>query len=241
LFGPADGARDPDTFPRTLLCGFTILLALYAYPIAGSQMSFIQVLPVIVAMICLGDLWRCQLERMSAIPSILMRAAAWGLLFCVAASYLAIGRSERNFYQSLPSLQLPGAERIHVYPAQARDYRWLVKNLNDHCDIFVAFPELPSLHIWTGKETLRGMDVDDWMLSASNEEQTGASAVLSQHSNACEVYNPDLVNFWNASHQNWDSLPLVSYLHENFKAVGTTGQFTLLVRNDRNLNIQQSR
>jgi hypothetical protein len=118
--------------------------------------------------------------------------------------------------------------------------RWLVKNLNDHCDIFVAFPELPRLHIGTGKDTWRGLDVDDWMLSASNEEQTGASTVLSQHSNACEVYNPDLVNLWNVSHKNWDSLPQVRYLRENFKAVDTTGQFTLLVRNDRNLDIQQS-
>jgi hypothetical protein len=238
LFGHQDTVGEPDTFPRTLLCTFTIVVTLYAYPIAGSQMSFIQVLPVIVVMTCLGDLLRWQQKKLSVPPPVLRHAATWGILLWVAASYLAIARSERNFYESLPSLHLPGAERIHLYPAQLRDYRWLVKNLNDHCEMFVAFPELPSLHIWTGKDTLRGMDVDDWMLSASQGEQLAAVTVLSQRSNSCAIYNPDLENFWNTSHQNWDSLPLVRYLHENFKVVGTTGRFSLLVRNDRSLNIQ---
>jgi hypothetical protein len=159
------------------------------------------------------------------------------LLLWVAGSYLVIARSERRFYDSLPSLQLRGAGRIHLYPAQARDYPWLVQNLNDHCDIFLSFPELPSLHIWTGKDPLARLEFDDWMLGASNEQQIAASAVLSQHANPCAIYNPDLVAFWNRTHQNLDSLPLVRYLHENFKVVGATGQFYFLVRNERNLNI----
>ena len=136
LFDPQHGVGLAATFPRALLCVFTILQALYAYPIAGSQMSFIQVLPIIVALTCLGDVLQWQEERLSVIPRVLMRTATWVLLLCVAASYLVIAHNERKFYDSLPSLLLPGAERIHLYPAQARDYRWLVQNLNDHCDIF---------------------------------------------------------------------------------------------------------
>ncbi len=237
LYGRADNASVSNTFPRTLLCTVTVLQTLYAYPIAGSQMSFIQVLPIIAVMTCSGDLLQWQQKRLSIIPPMLIRAASLVLLLCVAASYLVIARSERKFYDSLPSLQLRGAGRIHLYPAQARDYRWLAQNLNDHCDIFMGFPELPSLHIWTGRDPLAGLDVDDWMLTASNEQQIAASAVLSQHPDACAIYNPDLVGFWNRTHQNWDSLPLVRYLHENFKVVGASGQFYFLVRNERNLDI----
>jgi hypothetical protein len=237
LYGHSEDASASNTFPRTILCTVTVLQTLYTYPAPGSQMSFIQVLPIIVAMTWLGDLLRWQQQRLSTIPPVLVRAATAMLLLWVAGSYLVIARRERKFYDSLPALRLRGAERIHLYPAQARDYPWLVQNLNDHCDIFMGFPEFPSLHIWTGKDPLAGLEFDDWMFSSSNEQQIAASAVLSQHPNACAIYNPAIVDFWNRTHQNLDSLPLVRYLHENFKVVGATGQFYFLVRNDRDLNI----
>jgi hypothetical protein len=237
LYGPADTASVSATFPRTLLCILTILQALYAYPIAGSQLSFIQVLPIIVVMTCLGDLLLWQQERLSVVRPLLIRAAALVLLLWVVASYFSVARSDREFYYSRPPLQLRGAGRIHLYPAQARDYSWLVQNLNDHCDLFVSFPELPSLHIWTEKDPLPGLGVDAWMLASSDEQQIAAAEVLSQHPNACAIYDPDLVAFWNPAHQNLDSLPLVRYLHENFKVVGATGQFYFLVRNERDLDI----
>jgi len=168
---------------------------------------------------------------------LLIRAATLVLLLCVVASYLVIARNERKLYNFLIPLQIRGAGRIHVYPTQDRDYRWLVQNLNDHCDIFMGFPELPSLHIWTGKDPVAGFEIDDWIFSASDEQQFSASAILSQHPTACAIYNPDLVAFWNRTHQNLNSLPLVRYLRENFKVVGSTGRFYFLVRNERDLNI----
>ena len=237
LYRDRDSASEANTFPRALLCAVTVLQTLYAYPIAGSQLSFIQVLPIIIVMTCLGDLLQWQQKRLSVIPPMLLRAAALMLLLWVAASYLVIARSERKFYDSLPSLELRGAERIHLYPEQVQDYRWLVQNLNDHCDTFMGFPELPSLHIWTGKDPLPGLELDDWILIVSGERQVAASAALSGHPNACAIYNPDLVGFWNRTHQDLNSLPLVRYLHQNFKVVGATGQFNLLVRNERELDI----
>jgi hypothetical protein len=237
LYGRPENASVSVTFPRTLLCVLTILQALYAYPIAGSQVSFIQVLPIIVIMTCLGDLLLWKQERLRVIPPLLIRAGSLGLLLWVAASYLSVARSERKFYNSLPPLQIRGAERIHLYPVQARDYSWLAQNLNNHCDLFVSFPELPSLHIWTEKNPLPGLDVDNWMMTSSDQQQIAAAKVLSQHPNACAIYDPDLVTFWNRAHQNLEALPLVRYLRDNFKVVGATGQFYFLVRNERDLNI----
>ena len=131
-----------------------------------------------------------------------------------------IARQERKEYDSLPSLQLPGSGRIHLPEAQARDYRWLVRQLNDHCDYLSGLPEVPSLHIWTGKDPLDGMEMDDWMIAMSNEQQMVVSMVISEHPNACTIYNPELVTFWDRPHHDIDSLPLVRYLHENFKVAG---------------------
>jgi hypothetical protein len=236
LYGGSENKNEAHAFPRTLLCTVTVMQMLYAYPIAGSQLSFIQVLPIIVGMICLGDFLLWQQKRLPAIRAPFVLAATSVLLICVAASYLAIARSERADYDALPSLDISGAGRVHLQASQGQDYRWLVQTLNDHCDVFVGLPELPSLHIWTGKDPLEGMDIDDWMLSSTNEQQIDASTVLSEHPNACEIYNPDIVDFWNRTHRNLDGLPLVRYLHENFKVVGQTGRFFFLIRNERNLD-----
>jgi hypothetical protein len=236
LYRPENGSESY-AFPRTLLCVVTVLQMLYAYPVAGSQKLFFLVLPIIVLMVCFGDFVVWQQQRMPDIPRALIRAATAVLLLGVAATYLVIAGNERKYYDSLSSLQLRGAGRIHLPAGQAEDYHWLVRNLDDHCDVFVGVPELPSLHIWTEKDPLPSMDMDAWMLTASNQQQIAVSAILSEHPNACAIYNQDLLGFWGQDQRKLDSLPLVHYLRENFKVVGATGQFSLLVRNQRNLTV----
>jgi hypothetical protein len=236
LYRPESGSESY-AFPRTLLCVVTVLQMLYAYPIAGSQKLFFLVLPIIVLMVCFGDFVVWQQQRLPVIPRAPIRAATAVLLLGVAATYLVIAGNERKYYDSLPSLQLRGAGRIHLQHAQAEDYHWLARSIDDYCDVFVGVPELPSLHIWTGKDPLPGMEIDDWMLTASNQQQIAVSAILSEHPNACAIYNQDLVDFWDRDHRNLDSLPLVHYLRANFKVVGATGQFSLLVRDQRNLTV----
>jgi hypothetical protein len=209
LYGHPEDAGATNPFPRTMLCAVTVLQTLYTYPAPGSQMSFIQVLPAIVAMTWLGDLRHWQLKRLSVIPLTIVRAATLISLIWLAASNLLTARGERIFYESLPSLQIRGAERIHLYPAQVRDYRWLAQNLEAHCDVFVGFPELPSLHIWAQSDPVAGLEFDDWMFAAPSKQQIGASDILSQHPNACAIYSPDLVCFWNRGNQNLALLPLV--------------------------------
>lgn len=241
LYTPPDSQLGVNDFARTLLCVLTILQTLYAYPVAGSQIEFIQVLPYLVVLVCLYDFALWLQKRAPAMPKFLVQVCALTVLFFVVGRYVAMAAHERQQYHAMPSLQLPGATRIHLPEAQAQDYRWLVDQLNAHCDVFIGFPEFPSLHLWTGSEPLDGMDMDDWMLSISEKQQTAAAAVLSQHPNACMVYNPAILVFWNRPPRaDLFSLPLVRYLHQNFKVVGTTGQFSLLVRNQRDLDLTAS-
>jgi hypothetical protein len=232
------------SFARTLLCVLAILQMLHAYPVAGSQVTFVEVLPIIALMIFLSDFlawYRKRLGSPSETASTALRALSSGALVCVAVFYFSIAGSARKAYKSLPSLQLPGAGKIHLPDAQAQDYRWLVRQLDSHCDVFVGVPEVPSLHIWTGKDPLSGMDIDDWMISMPDERQLAASELLSEHPNACAVYNQELVDFWDRPHHDLSSLPLVSYITHNFKVVGTTGKFSLLVKKERDVAAESFR
>jgi hypothetical protein len=238
LFGSS--GREPNTyrFVRVLLCVLTILQLLYAYPVAGTQFVFVQVLPAILVIICLGDFLAQQRERLSKVPSLVSRTAGTVALLSFVASYFMFVHSARAAYDSLPSLQLPGSDRIHVPEPQAQDYYWLVSQLNRHCDVFVGLPEVPSLHVWTGKDPLQGMDMDDWMIGMPDQQQLAATVILSQHPRACALYDQELVDFWDRPHHDVSALPLVSYIFQNFKVAGTTGHFALLVHKGRDLSAE---
>jgi hypothetical protein len=237
LYGPTEEAQISQSFPRTLLCAVTVVQTLYAYPIAGSQNRFIQIPLMIVAMVCLGDFFVWYRSRRPVASFPILRVALAMALLCVPVFYLLIAGINRKTYNSLMPLDLPGAERIHLAAAQARDYHWLVQNIEANCDIFFGMPELPSLHIWTGIAPPAGLGADAWMLVYTDEDQAAISSELSMHPRACVFYNPQLVAFWNRSHQDMDALPLARYIHRNFKVVGSLDDFSFLVRNDRGIEL----
>ena len=236
LYSPTEESGSSQSFPRTLLCSVAGLQTLYAYPVAGSQIGFIQIPLIVVAIVCLGDFLLGRRSKQPALPSPIPRLLATMLLLCIPVSYLVIAGIQRRTYDSLTPLAFPGAKRIHLPEVQARDYHWLFRNIQANCDIFFGMPELPSLHIWTNSPPPAGLVADGWMLVYTDEDQAAISSELSMHPKACVFYNAQLVGFWNPSLQNMDALPLARYIHRSFKVVGSLDDFSFLVRNDRQIS-----
>ena len=55
LFEPNEEEDSSQAFPRRLLAILTVLQTMYAYPVAGSQASVIQILLVVTVVVCAGD------------------------------------------------------------------------------------------------------------------------------------------------------------------------------------------
>jgi hypothetical protein len=85
-----------------------------------------------------------------------------------------------------------------------------------------------------------GTENDAWFVTDTDKQQETASAVLSEHSRACAVYNPDIVKFWNRSHQDVHAAPVARYIDEHFKVVGSTHRYYLLVSKERDVAIASS-
>jgi hypothetical protein len=140
--------------------------------------------------------------------------------------------SYRN-YQSMPALDLPGARLVHVDPGYKADLHWLVRSLKQQCDSFESLPGLPSLNFWTGIEPLTGLNIDAWTLSLPVDDQRRVIAAIAGHARACMVYNRPLSEFWNRGGEKLEAQPLAQYIFANFSPAGASGDYQLLLRNQR--------
>jgi hypothetical protein len=144
--------------------------------------------------------------------------------------------AQRKAYNSLPALNLAGAGRIHLSDQDAREYQWLTRSSVNYCDILIGLPNIPSLNFWAGMNPPGRLNVDAWMMVLSDEEQSEIERDLSKHPKACAIYNPEVLSFWNRNGRDLSGLPLVRYIHDEFKPVGSMDDFVFLVRNERDLS-----
>jgi len=230
-----DGAAETRyDLPRLLLAALTVLQTLTAYPMPGSQAYFIRILLMVSAVVVLTDGMRIPLAR----------PATAAILAGVALAYPLLGYRAKKQYDAMVSFNQPGAERVRVEPELEQDYRWMVTNLRQHCDTFVAIPGLPSLYPWTGKPMLGSRDkppgplnMDQWMDLFTAEQQRMFAAELATHPDACAIYHPGGVDFWNTGNHRLSDWPLAAYVMDNFKVIGRSGDYQFMVRKERNLAI----
>ena len=225
-------------FWRTLLCTTAVIQTLCAYPVAGSQVLFIRVLLLVVGVICIDDFWlwfAAKYDFRLRQPR-LLRVAGSVALFCLVLDYAYIAYVQRESYYSLPALNLAGASRIHLNEQQARDYQWLTRSSVNYCDILIGLPNIPSLNFWAGMNPPGRLNIDAWMLVLSDQEQLEIELELSKHPKACAIYNPEILGFWNRKGRDMSGFPLVRYIHDEFKPVGSMDNFVFLVRNERDLS-----
>jgi hypothetical protein len=242
LYVPSEEARRREGLSRSLLAATTVLQTLYAFPIAGSQASFIRVLLVVIAAVCAGDLLRDW--RGTSVPTAfhsLTRSAAVAVLSSVVLAYFALAWGKYRAYAKEVPLALPGAERIHVSSRQAEDYQWLTGMLKSHCDVFIGMPDLPSLYFWTDVPPATMLNIDAWMISLNDEQQKTIISALADHPNACVFFNPNLFDFWIRRPIDTDKLPLVHYIRENFKTIAVHDNYFFMVRRERDTNLSISR
>jgi hypothetical protein len=230
-----DGKRDWGW--RTIFCFVTVLQTLYAYPIAGSQMRFICIPLIAVTTILLSDALEFARAR-QFVPIQGSKKATFAtaaVLFLVAGAYAHSVVVRRSGYEALTSLGLPGAQRIHVPAPDAARYHWLVRNIKTYCDTFIGYPHLPSMNFWSGVRPPGLLHTDAWIfLSAAEQKVIVTDFARSQ--NACVIYSPEWVAFWNRSKMDLSGMPLVHYIQTEFKTVGENDGFYFMIRNERSLD-----
>jgi hypothetical protein len=229
-----------------MLCCSVVLQALYAYPVAGSQLRFLMLPQIVLGLVCIGDAverFRISLLTPATLSTRWPLVGVAAMLAVAATSAVAAYRAWHT-YEDLPSLGLRGATRVHVPAMQAAEYGWLVRQIERHCDAVIAYPGFPSLGFWSGTQGPETFLIGNWAHALDNDQQRRIVDRLERFPNACVVHNSSLVRFWNEGNpmhrgQSWnlDRLPLVNYIGTRFRAAGRAGDYEYLVRNERPLEL----
>jgi hypothetical protein len=222
--GHADSCKG-QSFTRNTIAVLGVLQALYAYPVAGatSQVAFTTVLPLVAALVCLSDV-------LSFFPLLRPR---WGFIAAtvlISGFYLTSAWNARRNYERLVSLNLPGAQLIHLEPQRVATLQTLVADVPPACTMLLTAPVMFSFNFWTGKPAPAYVPIGAWVLGAKVEEQEDAICQMSREAQPCVVYNQKMIYFW-TNQRDVSSQPLARYIRENFHTAYELDGYRIMIRN----------
>ncbi len=227
------GGNWPFAPTRALLALLGVIQALYAYPVAGSQVGLVAVFMIVVAAICFWD--AVSWARSGGLQMRFNRNRRWMPLsvqvtaaLLIAILNLSIAWSARRKYESFVALGFPGAMHVRVEPEKAAALRAIVSRINSSCGTLITEPGLFSFHLWTGKPSPPGLDHQVWML-LDDAAQAAIVREIARDPRACVVYDQEIVDFWTRG-TNVSAKPGVQFIRENFQTVLEGSGYSLMMR-----------
>ncbi len=190
---------DADATPfRTARSGLALIgatMLLYAFPIGGTQVNIVAVLPLVVVAVLSRDVasalsrqWNSErLRLLSWMP------AGMTAFVCVMGGYATL--EAMGTYLTGVELGLPGTSFIHVDRQRAEDLRW-VSSQQSSCSASYSIPGLHSFSLWTGQALPTTLNVNAELNFLSKKQQEAIVDALSREPNLCVVYYPALLKFF---------------------------------------------
>lgn len=241
---------------RAALALAAILQTLHVYPVPGSQMAPAVFLIAVIAVVCLCDAFK---RLKTLLPQSFGQPRLQFVLTAAAVLILSLAAIHRTYWQrtayydNLP-LNLYGAARVQLPEKEVAAYNFLVENLNYNCDSIFSMPGIPSLYLWTRKESPTKLNITSWMNILNESQQQIIVEKLKTSERGCVVYNPQWARYWmwgldeqdfaekvpesaylssNRTKTKLDlktKVPLAAYILNNHKAVGEANGYRFMRR-----------
>jgi hypothetical protein len=129
----------------------------------------------------------------------------------------------------MPSLGLPGAESVHLPEDTVQTYQGLVDLLHEHrCTAFVAYPNVPSFHFWSGIDPPVPYPPGAWVVIFDEEWQRKTVESMRESPRPCAIRNHELVEEWVRGDPAREG-PLRDYLLEELEPVAEIDHYEFLL------------
>jgi hypothetical protein len=215
---------------RTCLALVVSLQSLYAYPVAGSQLSYVGTLAATVAIIFFDDgvrqLW-CRVQH-----------AKWELLWPRSLAVyafvpvLALGYAgwllKSSPYLNMVSLNLHGAKLVREFASKANVLQAATKRVSVSCSALYSMPGMFSFNFWSGVPSPTSLNLGHWMALFDEQTQRQVVHALEGQQKACVLVNHQIVRFW--TRQDVSQMPLPVYIASQFILAESFGSYELWVR-----------
>jgi hypothetical protein len=236
---PPAGAAEPAhrRFLRVMLAALALTETLQVYPVPGSQLGIAGVTFVPVGAICLADalteLRAWSVARGAAAAArfrLLATTVSVALVGVFALNSVALTAiSDAILYHAEPKLPLPGAELMHLSAPQVDAYTEMVTLLHEHhCTTFIGYPNVNSLYLWSGYETLPPVSPNAWMYSLDDSQQQRVVDEMRASPRPCAIRNEELATPYLKGLPP-PQTPLVDYVFHQFRPVATAGPFEFML------------
>ncbi len=222
---------------RVFLPAFALANVLQVYPVAGSQIGAASLLWGPVGALCIADglrvLSRWSEAREGTTARTWMTVGLAALCIAVAVKF-AVGNVVRPgitnaiAYGDTPSLDLNGADRLHIAPAEADVYRQVTNFLKANCDSFVGYPSVNSFYLWSNIEPPQQLLPGAWMELLDAKRQQRVVDEVRAADRPCVVRNEQLAAKWLGGRPR-PMRPLVDYVFGNWQSVAKVGNWELFV------------
>jgi hypothetical protein len=209
---------------RPLLAVLGVMQVMYAYPVAGAQGSFVTVIFVAIAAICVYD----TLSWLAARVPVPARVATAAVAVALVGMYVHDVMSARGRFQSMEALRLPGAMRLRIEPDRAADLRRIVA-ASRTCSMLVSEPGLFSLNLLSRTPAPSSLHAGAWFLFYDDDQQKVMVDELQHESRPCAVVNSEVVKFW-AGDRDVSGQPLARYIHDELRPVFRAGDYEFRAR-----------
>jgi hypothetical protein len=180
---------------RLLLTLLAALFSLELFPMAGEQVDWAALLPMVAAAVLLQDGVNCLAREWpkGSLTKFSYFATRSAVALLPLLMFIFIGRATLNSWRSWeasPSVNLPGAAWLRLVPGEQTRLTTAVRFIKDNCDSVLTFPGLYSLSIWSGVPPIEEKRISGWPFMFPAEigerqlrrarQQTGACMVVSQ-------------------------------------------------------------
>ena len=235
---PAGAVESPfRRFVRVLLPMLAVAETLQAYPVAGSQVGIAAAVFVPVGALCLGDAL-VELRAWSAArggSTLRSLGATVGVLTVAVPALFGLnviaqpGVNDALLYHEQVKLPLPGAEALRLPASTVETYTGVIEQLHRfHCSTFVGYPNVNSLYLWSDYEAPAPQLPNAWMYGTSDAQQQQVVDELRSSPRPCVLRNEELAAPYLKGLPPPDA-PLVNYVLNDFRPVGTVGPFELML------------
>lgn len=184
---------------RLLLALLSPLLSLQLFPMAGEQVDWAALGPMLAAAVLLGDgvnsVLREHRDAMPRVRTFVSRAPGMLVALFLLATVARTGLQLRRWLQYQP-VNLTGTHWLRLPPREAERLTVTVGLLRQNCETVLTLPGLYSFPIWSGVPPAENKRFNTWPFLWPDEVQNNELPNLQGKARGCVLVSQDVYEFF---------------------------------------------